>query len=283
MRQSLLLSAVMLSALVLSGVALPVQSSETGSPVTQDQFTSGLDRLESSLTSRCDRQQLVLTDIDQRQAILGADIREVGSLLRQLRDEVRRQEIAPEIPAILPGECHADEDFLADKRRVGRTEWVGLLDVGTYLKARVDSGASTSSLSAVDVTTFERDGDDWVKFKLGLDDEDVAVDEVRDAWIEAPVERRVRIIQAAGEDSRPVISLMMSLGSIRQPVEFTLNDRTHLDYPVLLGRRFLMDIAIVDVAEAYLYDRPEFPGGRPSDEAQADQQDDDDQDDEEET
>lgn len=60
-------------------------------------------------------------------------------------------------------------------------------------------------------------------------------------------------------------------------MEFTLNDRTHLNYPVLLGRRFLMDIVVIDVAESYLHERPEFPGGRPADEAAMDEDDRDDE------
>ncbi|NLC22568.1 MAG: ATP-dependent zinc protease, partial [Halomonadaceae bacterium] len=68
-----------------------------------------------------------------------------------------------------------------------------------------------------------------------------------------------------------VVSLLMTLGPIRGAVEFTLNDRSHLNYPVLLGRRFLMDIALIDVAENYLHPRPEFPGGRPASEAAEDE------------
>ncbi len=97
-----------------------------------------------------------------------------------------------------------------------------------------------------------------MRFKLGLNEDDAVVDAVRDEWIEAPIERRVKIVQANGEESRPVIRLLMTLGPLRENVEFTLSDRTHLDYPVLLGRRFLMDIAIIDVARRHIYDRPQF-------------------------
>ena len=169
-------------------------------------------------------------------------------------------------------EIHAQVyDNSDNKTLLGRSEWVGLPSIGTYLKARVDSGANTSSLSASEITRFERDGEDWVRFKLALNEDDVVVEQIRDEWIEAPIERRVKIIQASGEESRPVISLLMTLGPIRENVEFTLNDRSHLDYPVLLGRRFMMDIATIDVAETYLHDRPEFPGGAPSEEAADDE------------
>jgi hypothetical protein len=148
----------------------------------------------------------------------------------------------------------------ANKIVLGRQEWVGFPDIGTYLKARVDSGANTSSLSARDITYFERDGEKWVRFKLALaEDEDGVVERVRDRWIEAPLLRKVRIIQATGTDTRPVVRLLMTLGPIRQEVEFTLNDRTDLTYPVLLGRRFMMDIADIDVSREYIYERPEFP------------------------
>jgi hypothetical protein len=207
----------------------------------------------------------------ERQA-LTADVREVGSLLRQLRDDIQTQQARGSDPIIVREECETN-DVLDTKTLLGRTEWVGLPGIGTYLKARVDSGANTSSLSARDITRFERNGENWVRFKLALNDDDVVVEAKRDEWIEAPVERRVRVIQATnGEgDSRPVISLLMTLGPIRENVEFTLNDRSHLSYPVLLGRRFLLDIALIDVAATYLHSRPEFPGGAPAGQSAADE------------
>jgi|TARA_B100000929_G_scaffold140646_1_gene111324 hypothetical protein len=205
-----------------------------------------------------------------QQQVLTADVREVGSLLRQLRQDMASLEARGEEPVIIREECRVEEPE-DNKTLLGRSEWVGLPSIGTYLKARVDSGANTSSLSAAEITRFERDGEDWVRFKLALNDDDIVVEQVRDEWIEAPIERRVKIVQASGEESRPVISLLMTLGPIRENVEFTLNDRTHLDYPVLLGRRFMMDIATIDVAETYLHDRPEFPGGAPSEDAADDE------------
>lgn len=263
--------------LLLAGCALPIEQAEPEPVLGPDEFALRIDRLEADLAGRCDLQQRRQADQEQRQSELIADVREVGTLVRHLRADIERLERTDSEPLVVTQQCAADELGLANKAVVGRSEWIGLPDVGTYLKARVDSGAHTSSLSASEITRFERDGDNWVRFKLGVTDDDVVVDDVRDEWIEAPVERRVRIVQAAGEESRPVVSLMMTLGPIRESVEFTLNDRTHLNYPVLLGRRFLMDIAVIDVAETYLHERPEFPGGRPADEAVDDEDDRDDE------
>lgn len=256
--------------LSIAGCATTQPESNDPPPLSEASFNSRIIELESQLAQQCDSSaELQERQLNQQQ-VLTADVREVGSLLRYLRQDVQQLEARDDEPVIIREECEIDET-LTTKTLLGRSEWVGLPSLGTYLKARVDSGANTSSLSASDITRFERDGEDWVRFKLALNDDDVAVESQRDEWIEAPIVRRVRIVQASGEDSRPVISLLLTLGPIRETVEFTLNDRSHLDYPVLLGRRFLMDIAVIDVADTYLYDRPEFPGGEPADEAAEDE------------
>lgn len=276
-RRLLSTGALPLVLLLITGCAMPIEQGEPEPVLGPDAFALRIDRLESNLAARCDLQQASLSENARRQETLVADVREVGSLVRHLRADVERLERTGGEPPVAVRECAAVESAIGSKVMVGRSEWIGLPDVGTYLKARIDSGANTSSLSASEITRFERDGASWVRFKLGLTDDDVLVDEVRDEWIEAPVERRVRILQASGEESRPVVSLMMTLGPIRELAEFTLNDRTHLNYPVLLGRRFLMDIAVIDVAETYLHERSEFPGGRPAEEAEADESDRDDE------
>ncbi|MGQ7248354.1 ATP-dependent zinc protease family protein [Halomonas sp. V046] len=259
-------------AMLLGGCALaPVDRTPPPTPVSPAQFEAGIDRLEAQLVGQCGLTQDMLAERAGQDRRMSADIREVGGLLRGLRGDVARLDQGDSETQTVVSECSAEAAGLGNKELVGRSEWVGLPDVGTYLKARIDSGANTSSLSATEVTTFERDGEDWVRFKLGLSDDDVVVESVRDEWIEAPVEREVRVVQSSGEESRPVVSLLMTLGPLREPVEFTLSDRTHLSYPILLGRRFLMDIAVIDVAEHYVHPRPEFSGGESAEEADDDE------------
>ncbi|SDJ77680.1 ATP-dependent zinc protease [Billgrantia gudaonensis] len=252
-------SAVMsLASLMLAGCGLTPPREPTPPPLTNEAFEARMDRLEASLSSSCSVSQQALEEQQLTQQTLVADVREVGGLLRELRNDMSAQDDDSGQSLDVMSACQAVSDRFNDKVVLGRSEWIGLPDVGTYLKARIDSGANTSSLSAVDVTEFERDGENWVRFKLGLVDSDTVIESVRGEWIEAPVERRVRVIQSAGEQSRPVVNLMTSLGPISERVEFTLNDRTHLDYPVLLGRRFFMDIALIDVAEQFVHPRPEY-------------------------
>lgn len=273
-------SSGLLAAMLLTGCTAltPEQPQDVApQPLSAEAFDQRIDELTLSLQSQCDTS--VLQDNQRRQAQrMTADVREIGSLLRRLNDNVddlalaAPNIIAPGVQQASDGEaCSQEAPLSGDKTLVGRSEWIGLPHLSTYLKARVDSGANTASLSAKEITPFERDGEDWVRFKLALNDDDVVIESVKDEWFEAPVERRVKVLQATGEDSRPVISLLVTLGPIRQHAEFTLNDRTHLNFPVLLGRRFLLDIALIDVAESYLHERPEFSGGAPSEQAVNDQ------------
>lgn len=137
---------------------------------------------------------------------------------------------------------------------LGRYEWISLPAQQLTLPARVDSGANTSSLHAINLREFERDGKSWVRFETHYQPRNSQPP--LKAEIEAAITRRVRIIQASGTESRPVVSLPIKLGSLVQDIEFTLSDRGDLTYPILLGRRFMMDIAVIDVSRTYVQGKP---------------------------
>ncbi|KGY11671.1 ATP-dependent Zn protease [Vibrio tubiashii] len=134
---------------------------------------------------------------------------------------------------------------------LGAEEWVYVPGLEESFKARVDTGATTSSISAVDIVPFERDGKDWVKFKIEHDG-------VKSREIALPVKRWVKIRQSSNtEDShkRPVVEAWIQLGDLKDKTDFTLTDRTHLAFPLLLGRSFFKDVAIVDVGKKYIQDK----------------------------
>ncbi|MBA4742963.1 MAG: ATP-dependent zinc protease [Azoarcus sp.] len=247
--------------LFFSACATPPEGPSQG----EARIVERIDRMEGALLEHCG-----FDDVRSRAGL--AAIGELRNSVQTLHEQVTTQVESPE-RVDCPGPLTTDA---ADQKLVlGRAEWVGLPTLGSYFKARLDTGANTSSLSAEEITPFERDGEDWVRFRLALGEDDAVVAGVRDLEIEAKVVRRVRILQASGTDSRPVIALPMTLGTLEQNVEFTLNDRAHLSYPVLLGRRFMMDQAVIDVSRSYTLARPEFPGGETADEAADDQDDND--------
>ncbi|PXA74896.1 ATP-dependent Zn protease [Vibrio sp. 11986-1-5] len=133
---------------------------------------------------------------------------------------------------------------------LGEIERVTIDSIKQSFDARIDTGAATSSLNAVDVEEFERNGKNWVRFHLTGDNS------VKDDsnWIEAPILRYVRIRQSTNEQTerRAVVELWVKLGPIHQKSQFTLADRSQMTHPILLGREFIRDIAVVDVSRQYI-------------------------------
>ncbi|MDR9829015.1 ATP-dependent zinc protease [Vibrio sp. FNV 38] len=130
---------------------------------------------------------------------------------------------------------------------LGSKEWVYFPGLSQNVKARIDTGATTSSISAVEIVPFERDGKDWVTFKIEHDG-------VKTKELKTPVQRWVKVKQSNSDDTqrRPVVSGWIQIGDLKEQTEFTLTDRSHMDHPVLLGRSFFNDIAVIDVSRSFV-------------------------------
>lgn len=140
----------------------------------------------------------------------------------------------------------------------GRYEYIQLPQIGQTLKAKMDTGAMTASLSARDIEQFQRDGEDWVRFRLAIDD---ASDQV----FEKPLARVTEIKNRAEEGSsdepsysaRPVVDMDICLGEERRTIEVNLTDRSHFDYPLLIGASAIRKLdAAIDPASRYTVEQP---------------------------
>jgi len=134
---------------------------------------------------------------------------------------------------------------------LGQKEWVIFPSIDESYRARVDTGAATSSLNAANLKIFKRNNDFWVRFRI--QDKDRLSDELI-----LPVKRWVRIRQANDEKEqrRPVIETWVKIGNKIEKTEFTLADRSHLSFPILLGRSYIEDFAFVDVSRRYIQGKP---------------------------
>ncbi|EGU56994.1 putative lipoprotein [Vibrio nigripulchritudo ATCC 27043] len=130
---------------------------------------------------------------------------------------------------------------------LGEKEWVYISGLDESFKARVDTGATTSSISAVDIDKFKSGGQDYVRFRI-------AHDGTKSQLLTLPVQRWVRIKQSSkeGYQRRAVVEGEIQIGDLKTSTEFTLADRSHLTFPVLLGRSFFRDVAVVDVSKQYV-------------------------------
>lgn len=208
------------------------------------------ENLEEPVPDAC---ELLLQRLDDTHPLLqnlDAALAGQAARIENALDDLQRPVPAPPIqncPAVTDGE-------IGNKEIIGAIEWLYMEPPGEHYRARIDSGAETSSLSANDVVEFERDGDDWVRFSFQYDPEDEPIE------FELPIKRTVLIRQPpAVVERRVVVELDIRLGQELQTTEFTLTDRSRMTYTVLLGRAFLMDLYVLDVSRSYTHDRYEAP------------------------
>ncbi|HER20010.1 MAG: ATP-dependent zinc protease [Halothiobacillaceae bacterium] len=128
-----------------------------------------------------------------------------------------------------------------DKEIFGYVEDVKVMELGWVMEAKLDTGATTSSIDAREVESFEKDDEDWVRFKV------VDRDTGTETTLERPVERTVRIKRHDGKpDKRYVVNLTICVDSTEIEDEVTLNNRDGFNYPVLVGRNHMAGHIIVD-------------------------------------
>lgn len=195
--------------------------------------------------------ELLLMSLEETKPLLSNLDESLASQADRLEAVVERlNRPAPE-PRVQ--ECPAEGPTVGSKEIIGAIEWLYMDPPGNHYRARVDSGAETSSLSASDIVEFERDGDDWVRFTFEHDSSEEAVN------LELPIKRTVLVRQVSADEPerRFVVEIDIRLGQQLQATEFTLTDRSRMTYPVLLGRAFLMDLYVVDVSRSFTHDKYE--------------------------
>jgi len=154
----------------------------------------------------------------------------------------------------------------AEKIVVGEIEKIYLEEIDHLFTARIDTGAVTSSIHADNITRFERDGERWVRFDIEIiekpkkkkskkkskdKDSEVVNKPKKIITVERPIVRKVKIVQSNDDEAekRIVVHFRYTIGTISQTAEFSLTDRKHLEFPVLVGRNILKDFMIVDVSK----------------------------------
>lgn len=132
----------------------------------------------------------------------------------------------------------------------GWREWVSLPDLGVdWIKAKIDTGARTSSLHAFDIQEFERDGEAWVRFRVKpwQDSQEDAV------VVESPIYDRRAVRSSSGHaQERLVVQLMIRLVDREVMAEVTLSNRDEMGFRMLIGREALRRGYVVDPARSFL-------------------------------
>lgn len=126
---------------------------------------------------------------------------------------------------------------------VGAVEWARIEPANLWVESRIDTGAETTSIHAEEIQLLEKDGKRYVSFVL-ID----ALTGSRHPQ-ELRLRRRVLIKQNDSPDQRRyVVRMWVTVGETRSRIDVNLSDRSNFEYPLLIGRNFLVDSMIVDVS-----------------------------------
>tara|TARA_B100000749_G_scaffold1639_1_gene1342 strand:- start:93 stop:554 length:462 start_codon:yes stop_codon:yes gene_type:complete len=139
---------------------------------------------------------------------------------------------------------------------IGLREWVALPDLGiSQMIAKVDSGAKTSALHASNISTFERDGQDWVRFDAHVGSRS----KQKTRTCEARLIDLKRIKSSNGQlQERFVIRTPLVLGDRTWLVDFTLTCRKAMRYRMLLGCTAMQDAQLViNPGLRFVQDKPQ--------------------------
>ncbi|WP_396183151.1 30S ribosomal protein S6--L-glutamate ligase [Flavobacterium sp.] len=140
--------------------------------------------------------------------------------------------------------------MLDNKLILGSEEWCSFPELGIpTIKARVDSGAKTSALHAINISPFIKEGEHWVKFDINPIQNNVKTI----IHCQAPlIDKRVVKSSSGFREQRFVIQTQLKLGESNWMIEMTLTNRDSMGFRMLLGREAMSGRALVDPERKYL-------------------------------
>jgi ribosomal protein S6--L-glutamate ligase len=121
------------------------------------------------------------------------------------------------------------------------------------IKARVDSGAKTSALHAVNIAPFIKDGENWVRFDINP----IQKNEKTIIHCEAKlIDKRIVKSSSGYREQRFVIQTHLEIGNEIWAIEMTLTNRDSMGFRMLLGREAMSGRTLVDPEEKYVLGQP---------------------------
>ena len=139
---------------------------------------------------------------------------------------------------------------MQDLSIIGSEEWCvfGALGIPA-IKARVDSGAKTSSIQAANAKVFGRGGQEYVKFEINPLQDNRSINIQCEAKL---VDRRTVKSSSGIAEERFVIKTPVTIGADTFDIELTLANRDTMEFRMLLGREALNGRYMVNPADSFL-------------------------------
>lgn len=137
-----------------------------------------------------------------------------------------------------------------DLPKIGWREWLALPSLGVErIKAKVDTGARTSSIHAFELEPFQVEGDPWVRFSIHPHQRS----EKGEVRVEARLHDQRMVRPSTGRaNERAVIKVPVVLGVVTWEIEITLVRRDMMGFRMLLGRQAVRRRFLIDPGRSYL-------------------------------
>ena len=141
---------------------------------------------------------------------------------------------------------------ISSKRRIGWREWVVLPELApTRINAKIDTGAKSSAIHAIDIKEIEKGRALWVSFFLCP----VQQKSEPEIYCRAPVTDKRTIRSSNGqEEDRYVVRTPIKIGDRAWPIDLTLANRDAMEFRLLLGRDALQHNFLIDPGASYMLD-----------------------------
>lgn len=145
--------------------------------------------------------------------------------------------------------------YYSNLTTIGWREWISFPEWGiNNIKVKVDTGAKTSSIHAIELEYFMQDSKQWVRFSINPW-QMTSADKIQ---ISAPVNSFKEVKSSSGcIEKRPVVKTAISVSGIRIHVDLTLTNRSDMGFRMLLGRDAMKKHFLIIPGKSYL-------GGKPS-------------------
>lgn len=136
------------------------------------------------------------------------------------------------------------------KNIIGNQEWCSFKGLKIPLiKARIDSGAKTSSIQSTNIKKFKKGKESWVSFDVNPIQDNLSIVVHCESKI-----IDIRIVKSSSgiTDKRYVVKETINFGAHTFEIELTLANRDGMDFRMLLGREAMKNRFIVDPSKEYL-------------------------------
>lgn len=167
------------------------------------------------------------------------------------------------IPGRFPGQVRKAGAMAQRQQRsrplIGWREWVLLPDLSPVpLKAKIDTGARTSTLHAAGLSVHERDGETWVEFEV----HPIQRSQAERSIISYPITGFKQVRSSTGQaERRPLIRTPFQIGQHKFDIDVTLTSRDEMGFRMLLGRSAVRRRFWVDPGRSFLHPTQEVSAG----------------------